>query len=125
MPKLCRCGKVVDGPCCSRRSQERRSSSSEGHGSDHRRASEAYRQAFPLCERCVMLYGAIDAKVAVDMHHIASIKDAPHLRMEPSNWLALCRPCHEILEGEVIEGMRVKRWSQDNYTHAMHGGISC
>jgi hypothetical protein len=68
-----------------------------------------------------MLYGAIDAKVAVDMHHIASIKDAPHLRMEPSNWLALCRPCHETLEGEVIEGMRVKRWSEANYTHAMHG----
>ena len=118
--KLCRCGRIVSDRCdrCQKRT-EKRSVSAEGHGYDHRIASERYRKCFPLCERCVMLYGTIGASPARSMHHIESIKDAPEKRMEPSNWLAVCEPCHEAIEGKPIDGMIVKRWSEENYWLAM------
>ena len=68
-----------------------------------------------------MLYGAVDAKPSKDMHHIASIKQAPHLRMIESNWLAVCGPCHESLEGRVLDGQAVKRWSVAGYERALGG----
>lgn len=123
MARLCRCGKIVDGRCDCRgdASTERRCIKHEGHGSDHRKASERYRANHPLCERCVMLYGAVDAKPSKDMHHIASIKQAPQLRMEESNWLAVCRACHEALEGKQLDGQAVKRWSEMHYEGACYG----
>ena len=68
-----------------------------------------------------MLYGAMDAKPSKDMHHIASIKQAPHLRMVESNWIAVCGPCHEALEGKVLDGQAVKRWSEMHYNGACCG----
>lgn len=121
MPRLCRCGKIVKDRCeChGDRSMQRRDVASEGHGQDHRKASERYRAEHPLCERCVMLYGAMDAKPSRDMHHIHSIRSAPQLRMQRSNWLAVCGSCHEDLEGDAVEGMKVKQWSQICYNAAM------
>jgi 5-methylcytosine-specific restriction endonuclease McrA len=66
-----------------------------------------------------MLYGAIDAKPSEDMHHIHSIRNAPHLRMDANNWLAVCGPCHEAVEGRELEGMEVKAWSVRSYNEAM------
>ena len=121
MPRLCRCGKIVADRCeCQGgASTQRRDTTAEGHGTDHRRASERYRAERPLCERCVMLYGAIDAKPSRDMHHIHSIRNAPHLRMDPGNWLAVCGPCHEAIEGRELEGMGVKAWSVRSYNETM------
>jgi hypothetical protein len=115
--RLCRCGKIVADRCeCQGGSStQRRDTTAEGHGADHRRASERYRVERPLCERCVMLYGAIDAKPSRDMHHIHSISSAPHLRMDRSNWLAVCGPCHEAIEGRELEGMEIKAWSVRSY----------
>ncbi len=117
MAKLCRCGKIVADRCeCQGGSStQRRDTTAEGHGTDHRRASERYRAEHPLCERCVMLYGAVDAKPSKDMHHIHSIRKAPHLRMDPSNWLAVCGLCHEAVEGQELEGMKIKAWSERSY----------
>ena len=68
-----------------------------------------------------MLYGAVDAKPSKDMHHINAIKDAPQLCMVESNWLAVCRNCHELLEGKPIDGQAVKRWSEMHYSGACYG----
>ena len=68
-----------------------------------------------------MLYGAVDAKPSKDMHHIHSINSAPHLRMDRSNWLAVCGPCHEAIEGRELEGMEVKAWSLRAYSKALEG----
>ena len=62
-----------------------------------------------------MLYGILDAQPSQDMHHIISISTDPTQRMKRWNWLALCRACHEHLEGNAIEGKEVKRWSEANY----------
>jgi hypothetical protein len=62
-----------------------------------------------------MLYGVTDAKPSKDMHHIHSIRSAPQLRMQRSNWIAVCGPCHEDLEGDAMEGMKVKQWSERAY----------
>jgi cytochrome c553 len=68
-----------------------------------------------------MLYGVTDAKPSKDMHHIHSIAKAPSLASEASNWLAVCGPCHEAIEGDEAQGMAVKRWSDAGYDEALHG----
>lgn len=66
-----------------------------------------------------MLHGVEAAATTSDMHHIFSIADRPDLRMQPSNWLSLCRRHHTELEGDSVLGMQVKRWSEDNYERLM------
>jgi hypothetical protein len=100
-------------------STRRRSVSGEGHGYDHRKASERYRKEHPLCERCVMLYGVQEAQPSQDMHHIIAIADAPSERMQRHNWLAVCRMHHEELERDQLEGQKTKNWSDCNYHQAM------
>jgi len=43
------------------------------------------------------------------------------LAREASNWLAVCEPCHEAIEGDEAQGMAVKRWSDASYDEALHG----
>ncbi len=123
MAKLCRCGKIVSDRCdCDGgRSTQRRPQARANYDWTHRLASERLRAERPLCERCVMLYGATDAKPSADMHHIHSIANAPSLAREASNWLAVCGPCHEAIEGDEAQGMAVKRWSDESYDEALHG----
>jgi len=73
------------------------------------------RRVRPLCERCVKEFGALHANTAKHMHHIQRISDRPDLRMERSNWLSVCVPCHEVLEKDVIQAMAVKAWSEEHY----------
>lgn len=116
MPRICRCGRIVPDRCeCQYKHQAKRNVTMEGHGYDHRKASERYRCERPLCERCVMIYGVINASPSRDLHHIVSIRDAPHLRMDRDNWLALCTSCHAAIEGDVTEGLKVKQWSEGSY----------
>lgn len=46
----------------------------------------------PLCRFCAQMGRSVEAQ-AVD--HIVSIKEAPHLRLEPSNLRSLCKRCHD------------------------------
>ena len=123
MARLCRCGKIVKDRCeCQgERSSRRGNTKQAGYDHAHRMASERYRADRPLCERCVMLYGVVGAQPSRDMHHIEPIRKAPERRMDASNWLAVCGPCHEDLEGDSLSGMAVKRWSEGNYDEAMAG----
>lgn len=123
MPRLCRCGRIVKDRCDCQggTSTQRRDTTGEGHGQDHRRASERYRANHPLCERCVMLWGAVDAKPSKDMHHIYAIRSSPNMRMQQSNWLAVCGPCHEAIEGLPIEGIEIKAWSVRAYDAMLEG----
>lgn len=68
--------------------------------------------------------GVMYSKASEEMHHIVSITDNSRLRMDSSNWLALCRPCHEMLESDVFEGQKIKRWSERNYDNALNGEVT-
>lgn len=47
----------------------------------------------PLCSDCSE---AGRTEPAVDVHHKIKVRDAPHLRLEISNLLGLCKRCHSI-----------------------------
>jgi hypothetical protein len=68
-----------------------------------------------------MLLGVLQASGSQDLHHIYKIKHCPELRMQPRNWLALCRTHHEELERNEIEAVATKRWSDENYERMLHG----
>ena len=38
-------------------------------------------------------------RLATALHHIEKIRDAPHLRLEVENTLAVCDECHQVVEG--------------------------
>jgi 5-methylcytosine-specific restriction endonuclease McrA len=67
-----------------------------------------------------MLHGAVNANLSKDMHHIVKITKSEHLKMEQSNWLALCVECHEALEKDELEGMKTKQWSDLHYEEALN-----
>lgn len=71
-----------------------------------------------------MLGGVIGANPSEAMHHIISIQNNEALRMNPSNWLAVCASCHDVLEGDELAGMQVKKWSQANYVNVLNEGLS-
>lgn len=50
----------------------------------------------PLCQDC-HAKGRVEA--ASELHHIARVRDAPQLRLVPSNTLALCQRCHATRTG--------------------------
>lgn len=62
-----------------------------------------------------MLLGVIDASASDELHHITSIAASPNNRMNPNNWLALCRPCHEAIEHDTTQGLLIRRWSDNHY----------
>jgi predicted HNH restriction endonuclease len=37
--------------------------------------------------------------IATLVHHKKPVDEYPELRLEPTNFLGLCRDCHEIIEG--------------------------
>ena len=126
--KLCKCGKVLKNKehcSCSPKSYHYRGTTNErGYSQDHRTASELYRKERPICERCLMLNPVYRSNASVAMHHITAISANESSRMNPNNWLAVCKACHDILEGDVIAGMAVKKWSNSNYEDKINEGLS-
>ncbi|EFX61834.1 hypothetical protein DAPPUDRAFT_120887, partial [Daphnia pulex] len=114
--KLCKCGAIVGRRCekCYPQKHDR-TTKQRGYDNKHRVASERYRVEHPLCERCVMIGGVEQANVTEHMHHIVKVSDAEQLRMRSDNWLGVCVDCHETLENDVAQGMKVKQWSLANY----------
>lgn len=72
----------------------------------------------------MMLVGVIDANPSMHMHHITPIQESEAMRMNPSNWLAVCIECHDAVEGDVMQGMQIKAWSEANYVNVLNAGLS-
>jgi 5-methylcytosine-specific restriction endonuclease McrA len=70
-----------------------------------------------------MLVGVIAANSSEQMHHIVSIQESEAMRMNPNNWLAVCLPCHDAIEGDSVAGMAVKQWSLVNYENVLNEGL--
>jgi len=123
--RFCKCGKVLkNGESCKNCKPETRKTKERGYGSDHRAASERHRTNYPLCERCMMVVGVESANISEHMHHIIAVKDDESRRMNFDNWLAVCVPCHDLLEGDAMAGIEVKQWSNQHYVEALNEGLS-
>ena len=57
-----------------------------------RRTSNRYKEAHPLCERC-LAKGFWDAP-SEETHHIKSLREHPELAFDWDNLEALCKTCH-------------------------------
>lgn len=82
-------------PMHDRRNDSRDSAADRGYDTKWRKARDRYLRLHPLCEQCE-LHGKI--RIANMVHHIKPI-DEGGPRLDPRNFMALCRDCHEILHG--------------------------
>lgn len=76
-----------------------------GYGADWRRLRRWVLSRSPLCQHCKdSPAGTIT--LAVDLHHIQSVKSCPERRLDPSNLISLCRSCHVKEEARLISGKK-------------------
>lgn len=100
MPRLCRCGEVVDKGQCSKckpyRHNHKQTTAERGYDHKWRKLSERYRAENPLCEACLN-----DEKTvpATEVHHMIPALESEYHRLNRSNLMALCRKCHLEIEG--------------------------
>jgi 5-methylcytosine-specific restriction protein A len=88
------CGKCGAGK---RKPQQQGSTTDKGYGWDWQQLSERYRKENPLCHEC---HRQGTATAAREVHHIVPITEAPWLRLEWGNLMALCVECHRRLDSE-------------------------
>jgi len=123
--RFCKCGAVLRvGESCKQCKPTKQTTNERGYTYDHKKASERHRTNFPLCERCMMLKGVIESNPSMHMHHITPIQESEAMRMNPNNWLAVCIECHDAIEGDVMQGMEIKAWSNANYVNVLNEGLS-
>lgn len=94
MARFCRCGALMPCEQCSRhRPKKQREGTTGERGYDYQwqRLRARYLAHHPLCEDCDE-QGMV--KPASEVHHIATIADAPERRLDWANLVALCTPCH-------------------------------
>lgn len=73
--------------------RERGNSAQRGYDADWRRFREWFLAKYPLCADC-REHGR--TTLAVEVHHLRKIKDAPHLRLVEDACLPLCKRCHSL-----------------------------
>lgn len=79
------------------RDKDRATASDRGYDAQWSKARKAYLKRHPLCEQCES-----NSKItpAVLVHHIKPI-DQGGARLDPNNFMALCRPHHEKIHGRM------------------------
>ena len=110
MPKLCKCGAIVDKRCdrCSPPIPHRKTTKERGYGHDWRKLSEFKRKIDPLCEECAK---AGRTTPADHVHHIVPIVEAEERRLDMDNLMSVCVDCHEKLErGKNNDWNKPKWW---------------
>lgn len=107
MPKLCKCGAIVESRClrCYPMPTHNKTTAERGYGNDWRKLSEYKRKIDPLCERCSEQGRTTPA---CHVHHVVPIKVAPEKRLDITNLMSVCLECHEELEKDA--GNKQKRW---------------
>jgi 5-methylcytosine-specific restriction protein A len=92
--------RVASGRCTLHRREQQRehdhlrfreSAAKRGYDRQWRRLRERILFQFPLCLDCKERG---ELTLSYEVHHVVKISDAPHLRLDPNNLRALCRPCH-------------------------------
>ena len=98
-PSICsHCGKAhVSGALCGKAMQarterkakhdaKRPNARSRGYDREWEKARADYLAAYPSCQRCGAKATLVD--------HIEPIRKAPHRRLDRTNFMSLCTPCH-------------------------------
>lgn len=101
--RLCRCGGVredrqgsVCGKCGAGKSKSKQKTHEAGYGWDWQQLRKLYWECNPVCEECERQgRPTIEAD---EVHHIIPIAEAPWLRLEWSNLMSLCVPCHRRID---------------------------
>lgn len=108
--RLCYCGAVRDdrhGAVCPRcgagAKRERRNTKQYGYDNAWRKLSERVRKEQPLCQTCEK-DGIVTP--AEDVHHVVPIDEAPWLRLDRSNLMAVCKACHQKIHESGHRGER-------------------
>lgn len=104
--RVCYCGQITKNanacdacdkkrrerqPTTSRSERDPRSASARGYDRQWRKMRVHVLADQPICELCEEL-GYVSP--AMEVHHIHPISQRPDLRLERSNLMALCIPCH-------------------------------
>lgn len=92
------CGALNVGVCeCRRRESNQRydakrpNSTARGYDRKWNKFRESILNERPLCQDCLE---AGLTSPANEVHHIKKLREAPELRLEPSNVMCLCKACH-------------------------------
>ena len=103
--RFCACGAVGMAnhfrcEACEAKHQAKYKAATNKYGNrkyDHRwdQLSRDYRRDHPLCEHC-KCSGYVEP--ARQVHHIKPIDTHPELMYELSNLMAVCIPCHRVLD---------------------------
>ena len=75
----------------------RGSSPQRGYDRPWRRCRAAFLAKNPLCHRCL---SERRFTPATEVHHVEPVMVAPHRRLDWSNLMSLCHPCHMVIEAE-------------------------
>jgi 5-methylcytosine-specific restriction protein A len=91
-PRRCpSCGNPVTTrrcPTCTQQFDQRRGlAAARGYDAKWRHLRAYHLSAHPLCEDC--------GHPAAHVHHVVDIAVDPSRRLDPSNLLSLCAPCHD------------------------------
>jgi len=87
---------------CSGSKKNRVSTVERGYDWQWTQLSSRIRRIEPLCRRCNK---AGRTRPAIECHHIVPIAEAPERRLDASNIMPVCRPCHVELERDARAGV--------------------
>ena len=76
---------------------DRKSAARRGYDRDWRRLRAQHLNDWPLCAHCLER-GRVEE--ATEVHHVVAIRRDPSRRLDATNLLALCRPCHARIKDE-------------------------
>lgn len=79
----------------------RKPANERGYDYTWTRVRNAFLADHPLCWECERR-GRVT--LATVVHHLQPVETHPHLRLHPGNLRALCRECHEAIEGRRRAG---------------------
>ena len=86
--------------------EQRPDSRKRGYTTAWNRARNGYLRRHPLCVKCEAKGRVTPADV---VHHIISVRIAPELFWDKTNWESLCHPCHNLETGKERMGKPTRK----------------
>lgn len=87
-----RCHRAHDASTSCTKQYHRGTTKERGYADEWPKFRKAFLDSVKwLCHDC--------GQMASDVHHIIKVRDAPELRLVPSNCMALCGECHRVRTG--------------------------